>query len=848
MRLLLSAFCLLTGVVGAVEVTDDFSSGMGQWEPLRANHWAVREEGGNARLVLTKPDKMRPPLRRPSQYALLKGSPWWDVTIDVAVKTLRPDKVTGRDVCVVFGYRDDTHFYYAHVCSDSNGGTHNVIMKVDGKKRGTIMREKRPPARLTAAWQTVRVTHQADGEIKVYVDDMDAPLMTGKDTSFPVGRVGVASFDDPAMFDDVKVSGHRLDEDPGMERVSLFETGPITEEWRRTVPVPEGDGNVVCEVEARLMPGTEQPNGWWHFAEYQDSEGHYLTGAYGSEPLTGEVKTYTSRAYIPTGAGQVRVGVGRDGGPLADVRAFRLWQERPKIELVEPLAGAKLADSTPRFAWVSTSDRVTVEVAAGPDFADAQTVAVENTNLLAWPKPLAPGTWYWRVRNVDGVVAPARYFEQTADLSVDTTDPQIAVDSSFVAEATGSLPIALLDGETAEGMYVEATIDGLQAQVSPTATGWSVQPTKSWGQGLNRVIVRAIDAAGNGVEKRAYVTHISPVPAKAVWTMDEGVRIEGQDEPFVPFGMYMVREKEMPAVKAAGFNLVQHYGADGALDPEETRTWLRTAETNGLRAFTAFHRGRLQAGDLEFVAERVGALMGEPALLAWYLFDEPELAKHGLRAHELARVKRLISALDPFHPVLLTCYHESYLDEYRECYDAFLTQAYQPTAEGVLKEATATRKALLAAGRPGSVIVSNQLPYLSLDLFRIQVALAALHQDGFFVWGWIDDYMMKNRVKKPKLDERFATVTDDKALEEAFAKDLGAITDQFRTLAPMLTAKGQVELSDVDGVVVWRKKTADGEWVVFANPTNERKTIDLPGITVGRFVPPYGLVAQRLGR
>lgn len=385
MRTLLVCGWLLALGLRAAEVADDFSAGMDQWEPLLANHWQVRPEEGNPRLVLAKPGAQRPPLRRPTQFVLLKGEPWWNVTIDASIRTLRPDSVTGRDVCMLFGYRDDTHFYYAHVCSDSNGQTHNVIVKVAGNQRKAIQREKKPAPRLTSAWQHMRVTHTTDGEIKVYLDDLETPLLTAHDEDYPVGRVGLGAFDDPAMFDDVQITGQRLDD-----------------------------------------------------------------------------ATTT-------------------------------------VELVEPLPGAKLADSTPRFAWRG-AESVTVEVSASPDFANPQAVAVSG-HLLPWPTPLVPGTWYWRI----GAGGEPRSFVQTAPVELDRQDPQLILADATLATQT-PLSVAPAPGETVVDMHVEATVNALAATVTATDTGWSILPPKGWSPEQNYVIVRAVDPAGNAAEFRAVVT------------------------------------------------------------------------------------------------------------------------------------------------------------------------------------------------------------------------------------------------------------------------------------------------------------------------------------------------------
>lgn len=828
MRALSVGFALCVLALGAAEVADDFSQGLAQWEPLLANYWEIRPEGDESRLVLLRPGEQRPPLRRPSQFVLLKGEPWWDVTIEADIRTLRPDSVTGRDICVLFGYRDDTHFYYAHLCSDSNGGTHNVIVKVEGNTRRAIMRERRPPVRLTSAWHRVRVTHASDGEIRVFLDDMNTPLMTARDVDYPVGRIGFGAFDDPAMFGNVRISGQRLDEHPGSERVLLFEAENLAGEWRETLPVPAGDGQVIAEYEARRDPAkgdTPRPSGWWRFLEYQDEAGSYLTGSYGGDQLEPEIRTYTDRAYLPARVAQVRVGLGQKNQDFHAVRSLKVWHERPTIELVEPLPGANVPDSTPRFAWRSAADRLTVEVAAEPDFTQAAAVAVENTRLLEWPSPLAPGVWHWRVRNADGVVSEARSFTQTATLDQDRQSPKIRVESTFLPQTDSGLPVTLAAGEDSTGMHIEATVNALAANVEPTEAGWLVRPVKGWSQGLNRVIVRAVDPAGNAAEARAYVTHASPAPPRVEWTRHHGVRIDG--EPFFPIAMYMVRETELPLARAAGYNLVQHYGADNELDSEKTRAWLQSAQANDLRAFVALNRARLQAGDLDFVAERVGALLAEPALLAWYLFDEPELVRYGLRPHALARVKHLISALDPFHPVLLTCYHEHYLDEYADCYDVFLTQAYHPDPAKVWNEAKTTRAALAVVDRAGAVIVNNYLPTQPLEVVRAGMHLAAMTQSGVIAWGWWDDYRIGQLVKaKTAFAERFAELPDAER-KAALAAEAKTLAEEIAALAPLFTAPGDPEVLEADGVLVWTKTIPPGGAQILLNLGNTERTVPL---------------------
>ncbi|MCC7493542.1 MAG: hypothetical protein IT204_14405 [Fimbriimonadaceae bacterium] len=197
----------LTSAWAATTVADDFQAGWDRWQPVTASNWELRRDGDNQYLALIKPGALRTGVRRPGEYVLLKDQRLQDTTLTARVQSLRPTTLKGRDVVLVFGWQDDTHFYYTHLSNDTNGSTHNVIMKVDGEQRTALQTPKKPEARLSDGWHTARLRHQPDGQIEVFFDDLEKPLMTARDTAWPAGRVGFGTFDDTAAFDDVAVAG-----------------------------------------------------------------------------------------------------------------------------------------------------------------------------------------------------------------------------------------------------------------------------------------------------------------------------------------------------------------------------------------------------------------------------------------------------------------------------------------------------------------------------------------------------------------------------------------------------------------------------------------------------------------
>ncbi len=196
------------------EVRVDHTAGASNWAPVTPSKWQFT----NDEVILAEAGVSRPGPRRPFEYAVLtKGPELGSSKIDARVRLDTPVEISNRDVIIVFGYRSDTQFYYAHLSSDNTIYAHNGIFKVDNADRLRIEDQWKPalslgakPAISDADWHNVRVVHCADtGEIAVYVDGSRFPLMTTVDTTFGSGRTGFGSFDNIGRTRDFTVTGTR---------------------------------------------------------------------------------------------------------------------------------------------------------------------------------------------------------------------------------------------------------------------------------------------------------------------------------------------------------------------------------------------------------------------------------------------------------------------------------------------------------------------------------------------------------------------------------------------------------------------------------------------------------------
>jgi hypothetical protein len=192
---------------------DNFRAGASAWEPTDAAAWRVVDAGPGKAFSQFKQCAYKPPHRSPLNFALVKDLTLGDFVLDARVKSTAPPG-DRRDVCVVFGYKDPAHFYYAHLARKTDD-RHNQVFIVDAADRRKITTKTTEGTKWDDQWHRVRVARStAGGDITVYFDDLQAPCMTASDKTFAAGRVGVGSFDDTADWTDVSVRGVKITERP----------------------------------------------------------------------------------------------------------------------------------------------------------------------------------------------------------------------------------------------------------------------------------------------------------------------------------------------------------------------------------------------------------------------------------------------------------------------------------------------------------------------------------------------------------------------------------------------------------------------------------------------------------
>jgi hypothetical protein len=559
-------------------------------------------------------------------------------------------------------------------------------------------------------------------------------------------------------------------------------------------------------VGATVIMEFARPDGsWFASGDYADSQWDTFDWR----------RLRTEPVKAPEGAGYAIIYLALRGTGTAWFDDISLIEVRHHPVLLEPMTGTEVHDNTPALTWHFPQDTIaTVELSRNRGFPAAETLTFRDMQgPLRIEEPIAPGTWHWRVK-VDEYHAESAVwsFQQTASLDEDTTEPKIERSHDWLA--TPRAPMRIKYADNAGVAAVRLTVDGqdVSARIDAGAERATYTPEEPWADGLHVAEVHVEDAAGNVAEETVFFTSGRP-EERITWEERGGVSVDGEKRFLL--GMYGVNEEHMPELARAGFDHVHTYRWDGSGDTKSAVAYLNEAQRHGLQAFMGLSRARLQAHDERFVAERVAALMRHPGLLAWYLYDEPDLEHQYVSPEWLERYYHLIRALDPFHPVIVTVARDSEFAAYRDTFDVHWTQVYGDT--GFVASRIERHREMLREGKPlAAILHSYDRAQTSLAraggepdpeefqpdgrLMRANAFMAIAHNSSGLTWWWWGYGG----------GDRYFTVAN---APEAWAS-LQETLARIQELEPVLTAEGEIVtrvLEPAEGVEVhlWEKRLAD---------------------------------------
>ncbi len=183
---------------------EDFESGDGRWRMTDPKAWAIVEENGNHVLALQRSSDYEPKVRSPLSIALVSDLKVGSFVLEATLKQTGRD-YNHRDLCLFFGHNGSSKFYYIHLATKADDHAHSIFL-VNDAARLSVAKERTEGVAWDDKSHLIRVTRDAEsGQIKVFFDDMERPIMQTVDKTFLSGTIGLGSFDDTGTFDNIRL-------------------------------------------------------------------------------------------------------------------------------------------------------------------------------------------------------------------------------------------------------------------------------------------------------------------------------------------------------------------------------------------------------------------------------------------------------------------------------------------------------------------------------------------------------------------------------------------------------------------------------------------------------------------
>ncbi len=155
--------------------------------------------------------------------------------------------------------------------------------------------------------------------------------------------------------------------------------------------------------------------------------------------------------------------------------------------------------------------------------------------------------------------------------------------------------------------------------------------------------------------------------------IDEHNRLLIDGKPFFPRGFYGAPDNLdlLKPISRAGYNAVLTYNRD----PQWCKRWLDLCQQAGLWGIVHIPRTFIDKFDEPALRQAIRVVKNHPALLGYYLIDEPSPT----RGHTVEKLKRVYDVLadeDPYHPVVICINIPANERLYIDCYDVLMIDVY----------------------------------------------------------------------------------------------------------------------------------------------------------------------------
>jgi hypothetical protein len=141
----------------------------------------------------------------PDMLAVISTEMYSDFIMELDIMQTAEEEV-GRGICIVYGFRDPSNYYYIRLASKAGADTHNVFLV--RKKVLTEISARTTPGNTLEKnkWNRVKVIRNIlEKTITVYLNDMTNPALKAKDRTLIMGYIGFGTAGSAGKLDNVSI-------------------------------------------------------------------------------------------------------------------------------------------------------------------------------------------------------------------------------------------------------------------------------------------------------------------------------------------------------------------------------------------------------------------------------------------------------------------------------------------------------------------------------------------------------------------------------------------------------------------------------------------------------------------
>ncbi|MDA0335454.1 MAG: hypothetical protein O2782_09840, partial [bacterium] len=278
--------------------------------------------------------------------------------------------------------------------------------------------------------------------------------------------------------------------------------------------------------------------------------------------------------------------------------------------------------------------------------------------------------------------APVRAWEAMSARSFYMDEPSVAV-------LLYDLPAELTEADLRADISMGGRVFARDTALLRGRHAWVPFAAAALPEGDTEIVVQ-LRGAGQDLGRRSTAVTRRPVKANAVQIdrLGGGLIVDGL--PFFPFGFYCYSPVQPTLAEeevVRGFNLMSPYQANDPATIMARRQYMDRAAELGVKVHYQLLQvaggGGVSLGVAQdtsavrrqdWLRDEIEAVRDHPALLAWYISDEP--TGHGATPEQLQTAADLVRELDPYHPVTIVFVNPGAAARFAAAMDLAMTDPY----------------------------------------------------------------------------------------------------------------------------------------------------------------------------